>query len=153
MSKSNLELIQEVFETKLNGINEKIDANNKNLTDKIDTNNKYTIEILTIIKDQTIKTNGNVARHDRELKDFNNKYTEHVLTSATLDQIVEINKKIDKINEENFIVKIWNRYPKALLTIVVISVLLSMATIGYTMITVHTAMRNIKTIERIDQAK
>ena len=149
MSKTNLELVQEIVEAKLNNLDNKIDANNKNLTDKIDSNNKYSLELLTVIKEQTFKTNGKVVSLDRELRDLTTTYHKHLLSSATSDDVSKLNRKIDVLGEENFIIKVWNKYPKAFATIIIVSILISMATIGYTMISVRHTINEINNIEKV----
>jgi len=149
MSKTNLELVQEIVEAKLNNLDNKIDANNKNLTDKIDSNNKYSLELLTVIKEQTFKTNGKVVSLDKELRDLTAAYNKHLLNSATSEDIKDVKKEIIQLSEENFIIKVWNKYPKAFATIIIVSVLVSMATIGYTMITVRHTINEINNIERV----
>jgi len=150
MSKTNLELVQEVVEAKLNNLDNKIDTNNKNLTDKIDTNNKYVLELLTVIKEQTFKTNGKVISLDSELRGLTSSYNKHLLTSVSLNDINQIKNQIDQINDENFILKVWNKYPKALISIIVVATLVSIATLGYTMITVHNAIRQLNITEQIE---
>lgn len=149
MSKSNLELVQEVVEAKLNNLDNKMDLNNKSLTNKIDSNNKYVLELLTRIEVQTTKTNGKVITLDRELKDLTTAHNEHLNSATSPDDIKKINVRIDQLNEENFIVKVWNRYPKAFVTIIVASVLLSIASVGYTMIKVHDTISQITNIEKV----
>lgn len=153
MAKTNLELVQEMFELKLNNLNDKLDVNNKNLIDKITADNKHFSELLFLIKEQTTKTNGTVSRHEQDIKELVARYNSHLLTSATVEDIEQLEQKIEKLNEENFILKVWNKYPKALVTIIVVTVLVSLATLGYTMVTVHNALRDIKTVEKIEQNK
>jgi len=133
-SDKSLDFVKELFETKLNSLNE-----------KIDTNNKHVVEMLKLIKEDTGETNGKVMKVDRELRQLSSDYQQHLINSATMVHIGEINKKIENLNEENFIIKVWNRYPKQLLTIIVITVLLTITTLGYTMVSVHNALNKLKT--------
>jgi len=146
MAKSNLELVQDLFESRLNSLNEKIDNNNTALTNKITTDNQHFIELLTIIKEQTTKTNGRVTFLEYELKNLDSKYTTHLITSATNLDIKEINQRINEMGESNFLVKVLNRYPRQFIMIIVVSVLISIATIGYSIITIKSTISDIKNI-------
>lgn len=156
-NKTNLELVQEVVEAKLNNLDNKIDINNRNLAEKIDTNNKHILELLSRIEQQTIKTNGNVIRHDREIHDISNIINSHILTSLTNDDInkklSDFDKKIEIINEENFIVRIFNKYPKALVTGLVILVISGILSLGYTVIIAHNTYQDMKKVEKIEVDK
>lgn len=143
--KTNLDLVREVIEEKLSSLNQKIDSNNRNLVDKITSDNKFFSEVLHRIEGQTTKTNGTVIRHEQDIKELVARYNAHLLTSATLKDIKELENKIEKINEENFIIKVFNKYPKALVMIIVTFVLISIASLGYTMVTAHNMFNSIKT--------
>ena len=144
MSKNNLDLIQELFESKLDSLNDKIDTFNRTLVEKIDRNDMHSRELLLGIKSETSKTNGTVIRIDNDLKELTKSYNNHLLESASTEDIKEITRRIDKIDDDAFIVKIFNKYPKQLVVLFVATVLMSLATLGYTMITVQNVLKDVK---------
>ena len=133
ITNSNADHVKELLNTRLNSLNEKIDGNNT-----------HVVELLNLIKEQTTKTNGKVMTLDKELRTLTSEYQQHLINSANIIHIKDLQDRIDKINEENFIVKVWNRYPKQLMSIIVITMLLTLATFGYTMINVHNALNKFK---------
>ena len=131
---SNIDHVKELLNTRLNSLNEKIDSNNT-----------HVVELLNLIKTDTGKTNGKVMMLDTELKALTSEYQQHLINSANIVHIKDLQDRIDKINEDNFIVKVWNKYPKQLLAIIVLMVLLTLGTFGYTMVNVHNALNKFKT--------
>ena len=145
----NLSLVQKMFENSITALNEKIDLNNRNLTDKIGTNNERILDLLGSIKYQTTKTNGRVTSLEGDVKQLTATYNNHLVTSVPLSEIEKINKRIDEESEQNFIVKVWNRYPRQILTVITVSVLMALATIAYTLYSVRNIVKNVKDVETV----
>jgi len=150
MMKSNLELVQELFESQINSLNEKVDDKFDSLTDKIDSNNQHTVELLNLIREQTTKTNGRMTIAEGEIRELNSANDKHVVNCPRLRDIVNINDKIDKLNEENLILKIWNKYPKQLLTFFVAAIIITLVTLSYTVYVIHKTIKEVK-VEQVLQ--
>lgn len=138
----NFVLLRELLETKMEHLNEKIDIHNNHVVERLD-----------FIKEQTAKTNGRVLKAEEEIDniymEFNKIETNHLLNCPKSTEIESMHLKIEKINEENLIVKVFNKYPRQLLSILVITVILSMLTMGYTAYKVRDTVRKIKSSEVI----
>jgi len=147
MDETNLKLVKEMFELKLNNLNEKLDAHNQNILEKIESYNKYQSAMLSVIDNKVTKTNGNVIRHEQDIKELVARYNAHLLTSATVEQIEEIEEKIEKLNEENFIIKVLNRYPKAFAIVVIVILLSTIGSLGFSMIKFHAVINDIQKTE------
>ena len=140
MMKSNLELVQDLVESRLDGLNEKLDTNNKNLADKIDTNNKHVVQMLNLIKEQTTKTNGRVGKAEDDIKKLILLEGEHVKDCPISKDVEKLELKVQKMDDANLIVKIWNRYPKQLALLIIVGVIITLGTFGYSIYVMKTML-------------
>lgn len=154
----DIALIKELLESQISNIHEKIETSNKNLVDKIDSSNRNVMTELSYIKEQTTRTNGRVNKHDDQIqKLFQNNAERHATCPGLEDvrsEIKEMDKKVNKIDEDNFFYKIVNRYPKTailVITINVIMMLASIATAGYAMIRFRNTLSSFQKVEKTIQ--
>lgn len=140
----DIEYVKELLENQLDSLSEKIDTNNKNINEKIDSNNQHVMEILHYIREQTTRTNGRVSKAEDEIRRLSEIDTKNLINYPGKEEIKKINEKLAIIDEQNLIVKVWNKYPKALFTGVVVAVLITMGTLAYTLISVHSMIQKVK---------
>lgn len=116
MVKTNLEYVQELVETRITSLDEKLDSSIKHLSDKIDTNNANIIEILGIIREQVLKTNGRVLKAEADIQDLYKRESTHLVScphaTEFKGEINSIKTKLEKNDEDNFLNKVLSRYPK-----------------------------------------
>lgn len=116
MAKTNLEYVQENLETKLDGLNEKVELSIKHLSDKIDLNNKNLMSFLEVIDGKVTKTNGRLLKAEADIQDLYKKEITHSIECPRAkefkDGIADLSHKLDKNEEDNFIIKVISRYPK-----------------------------------------
>lgn len=136
----NLQLVKDLLETRLDALDE-----------KIDTHNNHTVKLLNLIKVETSKTNGRVNKLEENLTKIKLEQKDHVINCPRLKDITLLNDRINRIEDENFIIKVWNRYPKQLLTVVIVTVALAIGSIGYTLLQVHSTMGKIKQLNASSQ--
>lgn len=132
--KNNLELIQEVIEVKLESINQKIDINNNNV-----------VELLSFIREQTTRTNGRVTVLESRVNHLIEDENKHMLTCPRISDIKELSVKFDQFSEENFIVKVVNKWPKQVLGIIVAGVIITLITLSYGLYQGYEVMAEVKT--------
>ena len=133
MAQPTDQLVRELLETKISGLEEKMDIQNRNV-----------MEMLSIIREQTTKTNGRVTKVEDDIKNLTSIENKHVVNCPRISDIEKINTKLEKMDEDALIVKIFNKYPKQLLTLVVALVIIALSTIGYTVYQVHTTIKEIQ---------
>ena len=133
----NIKLVKELLEVRLDSLDEKIDVNNKNINEKIDSNNNHVMNVLHYISEQTTRTNGRLLKAEDAIKILSDNY-------PGKEEIGKINKRLEILDEQNLIIKVWNRYPKALFMGIVVAVLITMGTLGYTLISVHDMIQKVK---------
>jgi hypothetical protein len=160
---SNIEYVKELLESRLDNldekidlnnksISEKIDSNNKNINEKIDTNNHHLIELLGYIREQTTKTNGRVTKNEDDIKRITSLVNDNFCNYPGRREIDKINEKLQILDDQNLIIKVWNKYPKALVTGIVVSVLIVIGTLSYTLISVHNMIQKFKTEEKTTES-
>jgi len=132
--KNNLELVQELLEIRLNSLNEKIDNNNRNM-----------LEVLGFIKEQTTKTNGRVTLLEARVLTLVTDESKHVLNCPRIHEIQKLEEKLEKFDEDNFIIKVINRWPKQVIGIIVASVILTLFAVGFSIYQGHEVVTEIKT--------
>lgn len=132
--KNNLELIQELLETRLNSLNEKIDTNNKNMLD-----------VLGFIREQTTRTNGRVTTLEARVLTLITDESKHVLNCPRINEIQKLEEKLEKFDNDNFIIKVINRWPKQVIGIIVASVILTLVAVGVSVYQGHEVVTEIKT--------
>lgn len=132
--KNNLELVQELLETRLNSLNEKLDINNKNM-----------LEVLGFIREQTTKTNGRVTSLELRVNEIISDGSKHVLNCPRIHEIEKLEEKLEKFDDENFIVKVLNKWPKQVIGIVVVTIILTLLAMGYSVYEGHEVITEIKT--------
>lgn len=138
MTQKDSGLVQQLLDSKLKNLNDKIDANNRNLSDKIDSNNAHVVELLSFIKEQTTKTNGRVTKTEDDIKKLNILDSQHIANCPRVKDIEKLENKIQVMDDNNLIVKIWNKYPKQLALLVIVGVIITLGTLGYTLYTIKT---------------
>jgi hypothetical protein len=139
--KNNLELVQDMLETRLDSLNEKIDTNNKNL-----------LEVLGFIREQTTKTNGRVTALEIQVHTVVLDESRHVINCPRIVDIQKLDEKLDKFAEENFIVKVFNRWPKQIITGFVITVIITMLTTAYSLYQGHLVITNSITTHKTESS-
>ena len=90
------------------------------------------------------KTNGRVTDLENEVDTIKIGEVQHLVNCPRLHDIVDINKKIDQLNEENLILKIWNKYPKQLLTFFIAMIVVILVTLGYTVLQIHKTINEVR---------
>ena len=166
--KSNLELVQELLEDKLNNLNEKIDinnstladkidVNNKNLLDKVDTNNHNVLELLNFIREQTTKTNGRVLRAEDDIKALFKLQSQHYTAcpnAAELRKAIDsVEERVIQVEKDSFVLKIWNKYPKQATLGILTSLLIFVGGLGYGIYEIHKAIKDIETNKVLIEAQ
>ena len=139
--KNNLELVQELLETRLTSLNE-----------KIDTNNKHMLDVLGFIKEQTTKTNGRVTVLETRVLTLITDGNKHVLNCPRIHEIEKLEEKLEKFNDDNFIIKVINKWPKQVIGVIVVSVILTILATGYSIYQGHEVITEIRT-EVLNPAK
>jgi len=117
--KNNLELVQELLESRLNSLNEKLDINNKNI-----------LEVLGFIREQTTKTNGRVTLLELQLNEVIINESKHSINCPRIVDIKKLEDRITKFDEDNFIVRVLNRWPKQVIAIIIGGVIITMFIAG-----------------------
>ena len=153
MAKTNLEYVQELVETRITSLDKKLDSSIKHLSDKIDTNNANIIEILGIIREQVLKTNGRVLKAEADIQDLYRRESTHLVSCPHAadfrGEISNIKTKLEKNDEDNFLNKVLSRYPKQIGFGVLIYGLL---TIGGLIIGIY-EFKQALTIFKVEQTK
>lgn len=132
--KNNLELIQELLEIRLTSLNE-----------KIDTNNNHMLDVLGFIREQTTKTNGRVTALELRVNEVISDGSRHVLNCPRITEIQKLEEKLEKFNDDNFIIKVINKWPKQVIGIIVASVILTLIAVGFSIYQGHEVVTEIKT--------
>jgi len=132
--KNNLELVQELLETRLISLNEKIDSNNNHM-----------LEVLGFIREQTTKTNGRVTTLELRVPEIISDENKHILNCPRITEIQKLEEKLEKFNDDNFIIKVINKWPKQVIGVIVVSIILTIIATGYSIYQGHEMITEIKT--------
>ena len=132
--KNNLELVQELLEMRLGSLNEKLDTNNKNV-----------LEVLGFIREQTTRTNGRVTSLEVRVNEIINDRNVHVLNCPRIHEIEKLEEKLEKFDDDNFIIKVINKWPKQVIGVIVVSVIIVLFTVGYSIYQGHEVIAELKT--------
>jgi hypothetical protein len=134
-------------------LNTKLDLTYKNLSEKIDSNNKNVMLELSFIKEQTTRTNGRVTKSESSIQQlFKNNLERHTTCPGLLDlksKGVIMENRVNKLDEDNFIIKVINKYPKQIIILIAMAVLLTVSSAGYTMLKFQSAINDMKSVEQI----
>ena len=130
--KNNLELVQELLEMRLGSLNDKLDSHNKNMLD-----------ILGFIREQTTKTNGRVTALESRVVTLITDESKHVLNCPRIHEIEKLEEKLEKFDNDNFIIKVVNRWPKQVMAVIIVGVMLTILAAGYSVYQGHEMLTSI----------
>lgn len=133
LMKNNLELVQELLESRLDSLNEKIDINNKHI-----------VEVLSYIKEQTTRTNGRVTILETKVNEIIINESKHIMSCPRITDIKELEQKLDTFAEENFIIKVLNRWPKQVVGVIIAGVIITMCVAAYSIYQANDAITQFK---------
>lgn len=120
----------------------------KVLSDKIDTNHENTLRLLTNIETQTTKTNGTVRDHEKRLNGIEVGESKHVINCPRISDIKKLDRDIVSLRQENELWRLAMKYPKVALGIIVVSVLVTIGVVGYSILEMHTIIADFKTEQK-----
>ena len=114
------------------------------VNEKIETNHAHQLELLSKIETQTTKANDRVNDHDKRLNDFAVEESRHMINCPRMADIKAINEEIKILRTENELWRIAMKYPKAAIGIIALSVIVTFVTVGYTLLEMHTMIKDFK---------
>lgn len=120
----------------------------KVLSDKIDTNHENTLRLLTNIETQTTKTNGTVRDHEKRLTGIEVGESRHVINCPRIPEIKELGENIVSLRKENELWRLAMKYPKVAIGIIVVSVIVTISVVGYSILEMHTIIADFKTEQK-----
>ena len=120
----------------------------KVLCDKIDTNHESTLRLLTNIETQTTKTNGTVKDHENRMREIELGESRHLINCPRITEIKKLDNSIIALRKENELWRLAIRYPKVAIGIIVVSVLITIGVVGYSILEMHTIISDFKTEQK-----
>ena len=120
----------------------------KVLSDKIDVNHENTLRLLTNIETQTTKTNGTVKDHEKRLNGIEVGVSQHVINCPRITDIKKLDENIISLRTENELWRLAIKYPKVAIGIIVVSVLITIGVVGYSILEMHTIITDFKTEQK-----
>ena len=120
----------------------------KVLSDKIDVNHENTLRLLTNIETQTTKTNGTVKDHEKRLTGIEVGASRHVINCPRIADIKKLDDNIILLRTENELWRLAVKYPKVAIGIIVVSVLIAIGVVGYSILEMHTIITDFKTEQK-----
>ena len=118
------------------------------LSDKIDINHENTLRLLTNIETQTTKTNGTVKDHEKRLTGIEVGASLHVINCPRITDIKKLDENIISLRTENELWRLAVKYPKVAIGIIVVSVLITVGVVGYSILEMHTIITDFKTEQK-----
>lgn len=120
----------------------------KVLSDKIDVNHENTLRLLTNIETQTTKTNGTVKDHEKRLTGIEVGASRHVINCPRIADIKKLEDNIILLRTENELWRLAVKYPKVAIGIIVVSVLITIGVVGYSILEMHTIITDFRTEQK-----
>jgi len=142
----NFSMLKELIETKIDGLESKLDLNYELLENKIDNSDKLRSEMSNNILNQVtgIHERVNKLENHEEIKTIH----ERISKLENHEEIKTINEKIEKIDGHLLEVKMITKYPKIAIILLVALIIISMSSVAYAIYEVHqTAFSNKAPIE------
>lgn len=155
---TNLELFSKLLDSRIDNVNEKIELTNQATLSKIDSmldmlqmSNDNIANQLSYIREQTTKTNGRVNKHDERIEDLYKKEANHLINCPHVEEfrtgISKMNERVNKVEEDNFIVKVFNRYPKQVLLILTFFLASTIIAVSLGLYNTYTMIKDMQKIE------
>lgn len=127
----------------------------KVLGDKIDANHENLLHLLNNIERETTKTNGTIKDHEKRITAIEVGESKHILNCPRVEDIKKIDEDIILLRKENELWRLAIRYPKIAIGIIVVSVVITISVIGYSLLQMHGLASDFKQdhLEQTEQAK
>lgn len=123
----------------------------KVLSDKIDANHESTLRLLTNIEKETTKTNGTLRDHEKRINGIEVGESRHIIDCPRVADIQKLNDSLASLRQENELWRLVIRYPKLAIGTLVIAVIITLATVGYSILEMHTIIADFR--NNIEQKK